>query len=198
MTGGREVGVFGSHNPDFVEIRHADDRWEDHFEPDEVLQWTGAPSPRLHFKWRYVLAAPTGIAMMIGSIWGPISASSPGARNGDDYYQWLVFAPLMFAIGAFLLALPRVDAWTRAHQKYALTNRRAMIAIDNRFTKVLRAWRIARDQRLKLDDGPLGSVRFATVRAAGVSIPIAFEFIPDAARVYEMLVKIRNNAVRTS
>lgn len=190
------MGWIGGGDPDFVERRGGSARWEDHLEDGESLRWTGAPSPRLHFKWKYAFTTPMGLLMMVGAVWAVADAGREGSAAWEDRRMWQVFGPLMFALGAFAAALPLVDAWARGRQKYALTDRRALIRIDNFLSRLTRSWRIRGDQDVRLIDGRLGSVRFATVRVGGISIPIAFEFIPDAAEVHRMLCAIRDDAGR--
>lgn len=181
------------------------DRWEDLLDPGETLLWTGAPANGLRFTPRSLLIS-LGSLFLLGFAVLWTALAGVGVWSGD----WREESGFLrvFAIAFPLFGLPFIaaglygvighyitDAHNRARTRYALTDRRALIAVNGR-QRMLRSWPILRDTVVDFHPGPEASIRFATevhVDSEGdkTHTRIGFDRIPDGEAVMRLIRQIQ-------
>lgn len=166
----------------------------------ERLLWTGRP------KQGFVLRASDLFLIPFSLLWaGFIVFWTFGAwtvRAPSFFLLWAVpflLVGLYMTVGRFI-----VDAWVRSRTTYALTDRRALIISESlgRTVKSLDL-RAIQDITLEMKGDGSGTILFGqgiSYRGAyrgmywpGASryLPPMFEFIPDARRVYDMIMQVK-------
>ncbi len=135
----------------------------------------------------------------------------PGALSRVISGGFFLFDLLFLVVGLyFLVGRFLVDMWLRARTYYGLTEGRALI-VTRGFSERLHAvqLRSLSDLRLTMRRGGTGTIELGkpkfslfaprTSRAtpwlgAGQYLPPAFEAIPDARHVYDMIVQMQHQA----
>ena len=111
-----------------------------------------------------------------------------------------MFGLIHFSVGLSIGVLPPFwSAWSRRHTWYTLTDRRAFIATDIPLMgRKLKDYPIDTQTPLTWDDGERGNVWFANeyrkTKNGSRKIPIGFERIPDARKVYDLCRKVKSSA----
>lgn len=147
------------------------DRWEDLLDQGETLLWTGAPATGLRITTRGLLIS-LGSLFLLGFavLWTALAGVglwSGAWRDESGFLRVLAIAFPLFGLPFIAVGLYGVfghfitDARTRARTRYALTDRRALIAVNGR-QRMLRSWPILRDTVVDFFPGPEASIRFAT------------------------------------
>jgi hypothetical protein len=184
--------------------------WEDYLDPGESLLWTGAPVTGLR-------VTPRGIATSLGSLFllGFAVFWTAGAgmgiwsgewREADGFMALFFFVFPIFGLPFIAVGLYGVighyfaDARKRARTRYALTTRRALIAVDGR-ERLLRSWPIQPDTVVDFHPGPEASIRFATevqVDSDGdkTHTRTGFELIPDGDTVMRLIRQIQTGTAQ--
>lgn len=179
----------------------ARDRWEDYFEPGEVLLWQGAPVPGPQsylgpaalslFGLPFLIVGVGSFGTGLGHLFGMNSASDFGLG-----LFVLAFSLPFLAMGTALTA----GTWLYAmhahkHIRYALTNKRAYVA-KSLFRYSLDTYTIGADDVISLELGTRCSVRFKTVHGTDsegekTTDRIGFESIADGHAVYALIRQIQ-------
>lgn len=179
--------------------------WEDYLDPDERLIWTGAPATGIRFT-TMAIATSLGSLFMLGFAVFWTAGAGMGIwsgmwRTADGFLLvFLIIFPL-FGLPFIAAGLYGVfghyfaDARRRARTRYALTDRRALIAVDGR-ERLLRSWPIRPDTVVDFHPGAEASVRFATevqVDSDGdkTHSRTGFELIPDGEAVMRLIRQIQ-------
>lgn len=184
--------------------------WDDYLDPGERLLWTGAPVTGLRF-------TPGAIATSFGSLFllafavfwtagAGMGIWSGEWRNADGFLALFFFAFPLFGLPFIAVGLYGVvghyftDARKRARTRYALTTRRALIAVDGR-ERLLRSWPIAPGTVIDFHPGPEASIRFATevhVDSEGdkTHTRTGFELIPDGDTVMRLIRQIQTGTAQ--
>ncbi|MEJ6404167.1 hypothetical protein [Yoonia sp. 2307UL14-13] len=177
------------------------DRWDDYFEPGEVLLWQGAPEPGIRSFWGTLFLSIFGVPFFGGGL------MIAGSAFASFFQGWNLFG---IAMGIFLLAFSVpfltvgaglvVGSWLAAiygHRftRYALTNKRAYIA-NSFYRHSLKSFQIKPDDIITLTQGNFDSVHFKTVHDRDsdgdkTTHQIGFDGIVDAREVYQMIRKIQ-------
>ena len=181
------------------------DSWDDYLDPGEHLLWTGAPATGLRFPRRSIATSLASLFLLgFAVLW------TAGAGVGLWSGAWRAESGFLrvFAIAFPLFGLPFIavglygvfghymtDARRRARTRYALTNRRALIAEDGR-QRLLRSWPIKGDTIIDFHPGPEAFIRFATevqVDSEGdkTHTRIGFDRIPDGDAVMRLIRQIQ-------
>jgi hypothetical protein len=171
--------------------------WAPYLDEGEVLLWEGSPSPRVHltFDLRMIITSVFGLiftGVSIAMLWMHIEE---GRLPGVLFSIPFLAAGLFFFGGRHLW-----DAYRRSRTRYALTDRRALIA-RSRPERSIRTYPILEDAPLEIRPGPLATIIFAAeVRRAPKGhlrqIEQGFELIPEGDHVFRLLQQIRR--ARTS
>ena len=171
----------------------------------ERLLWFGRPKQGLLLRGEDAFLIPFSLIWSLPTFPGAFSALVSGGGEFD-------FFNFLFAIAGFYLLIGRflIDMWLRAHTQYGLTERQAII-VSNGFSQQIRYVNLKTLSDLKLTlrrDGrgtiELGKPKFNIFgrRASrampslgtGQYLPPAFEAIPDARRVYDLIVQAQHQA----
>ena len=166
-------------------------RWEDYLNPNEKLLWQGAPATGLRFSGAGLAISFFGIFFLAFSLFWMGMASSIG--NGGFF--WLFGFPFVL-VGVWLVAGHWFfDAYRRRRSRYALTNKRALIA-RTVFGRRMESYPIKSDSEISLISGALDSVYFAQkihYSKNGRQVKnIGFRFIADGQEVYDLLRKVQS------
>ncbi|MEM8537753.1 MAG: hypothetical protein AAGF56_07815, partial [Pseudomonadota bacterium] len=141
------------------------DRWDDYFEPGEVLLWQGAPEPGIKSVPKLVFLSIFGVPCFFGGVMVATDALGHLARFdsifGIGFGLFLLAFSLPFlTVGSGLM----VGTWIFAaneHQmiRYALSNKRAYIA-RSIFKHALESHVIGPDDTVTLEQGKADNVQF--------------------------------------
>jgi hypothetical protein len=171
--------------------------------PGERIIWSGQPGQGLMFSPRDIYLVPFSLMWCGFAIFWTVSATGMGAPGFFDLWgAMFVCIGLYFVLGRFL-----VDAWVRKGMRYAVTNRRILIARPAPFSKFM-AVSLSQlpDANLNERASGRGTVRFGQAasmwggrQSMGLWSPALdatpqFLQIDDARRVFDL---IQNEAARS-
>ncbi len=167
--------------------------------PGERLLWAGRPKQGLLLRGEDAWLIPFALIWSFFSLPGDFARLLSG--GGFDFFSFL------FAIVGFYLLIGRflIDMWLRAHTHYGLTERQALIVSDG-FSQQIRYVNLKTlsDLKLTLRRGGRGTIELGKPKfnifgprasrafpwpGTGQYLPPAFEAIPDAHRVYDLIVQ---------
>jgi hypothetical protein len=177
--------------------------WQDYLDPGERLLWTGAPVTGLRFRYKRPGTPPLWFAMFflgfsvfwIAGVIGSGGSAPPGEDGGSSaagHFAFALFGLPFLGVGVYMtFGHYWYDAWIRARTRYALTDRRALIA-RNGLRRELKSWPISPDTAIDYLPGDPASIRFATETTRDseggvVQTRTGFEMIPDGATVYSLV-----------
>lgn len=169
------------------------DSWQASLEPGETLLWQGRPDGRPIFLWSRVIEAVMALGFLFGAA---ICLFLFGVLLPQVSALAVLPGVLVFSLGAFFFGpWPHLaDARSRQRRRYALTDRRAVIAQADRKGQVrIRSYPITLAS-------PLGGGHERVIiaserqiwRGRSHDVDIAFERLGDEApRVYDHLLGIK-------
>lgn len=171
----------------------SDTSWLTRLEPGETLLWQGRPDGRLMFLWSRLIETVMGLGFASGAV---ICLAMVFLLLPQLVALAVLPGVVFFTLAAFFFGFwPHyADAKRRQRTRYALTDRRAIIAQADRLGHVsLRSFPIHADSPL---GGGYDRVIFATERqkwrGRSHDVDIAFERIGNEARaVYDHLLAIK-------
>ncbi len=186
---------------DAVEVINA------HLKPGERLFWAGRPKQGLLLRAEDVYLIPFSLLWSFITLPGIVSRLVAGGRSPG-------FIDIIFLAIGFYLLLGRFlhDIWLRSRAYYGLTTERALIVAGYISPKV-HSFDLRTLSGLELTErGRRGTIRLAkkkyTYPAAGLTrastwpaahayLSPAFEMIPDARQVYDMIVQLQYQTRQT-
>ncbi|MEM1315476.1 MAG: hypothetical protein AAGI51_13025, partial [Pseudomonadota bacterium] len=136
--------------------------WADYLDEGERLVWTGAPLPGLRANGSDVWPSALGFGFLffgVLALLGIGEVSGPLPRWGIGW-AFMAFGAYTM-IGRFFWF-----AWLRGRTRYALTDRRTVIAV-NGLSRSLKSYPYSSSAPLELLDGEPGTVNFATRNVRG-------------------------------
>lgn len=177
-----------------------DDRgWGPYLDAGERVLWTGAPRPGLRVRPRNLLLSAFGVPFLGFALFWVWMASGAMSAPGEAAAIGMVF-PLFglpfVAVGLYLVAGQYVwEAYVRGRTRYALTNRRALIA-TNAFRRSLKSWPIDRNAPVEFAPHEKGDdIYFAEKvevgRRSTTTTKIGFEGIDEGERVYKLIRDVK-------
>lgn len=172
------------------------DGWEAYLDEDETILWTGAPRPGLSFKPSDILLSGFGLFFFGFAVFWTVMAGSMGSETGVFGLISPLFGVPFILVGGYLL-FGRFfwEAYVRGNTRYALTNRRAIVA-TSAMRRTMKSYPITRASEIELEYGPPDTVNFASrfvrTKRGGHSVAIGFERIEDGAHVYRLLRRVRS------
>jgi len=184
----RKVGM--SHSVE----KSASNTWEDYLDTDEKLLWKGAPAKGLRLSGSGLVLSFFGFFFLAFALfWIGMAASMNGGSGMEAVFP--LFGVPFVLIGLWLVAGHWFfDAYKRKHSRYALTNKRALIA-RTVYGRRMERYPIERSNQIRLISGKLDTVYFAqkTYRSKnGTQVKnIGFRFIHDGQAVYDLLRKVQ-------
>jgi hypothetical protein len=160
--------------------------WAAALEPGERLLWEGAPATGARLRRRDALMVPLSLAWAGFAVFFEVKAALTGA-------PWLllmiggavVAGAVYFVGGRFLL-----DSWRRGRTRYALTDRRAMVAVGGPRGQA-RSMAIDASTKVEYRPGEEAMIILAPPPPADPEAkkpaPLAFEFIAGGERVRDLI-----------
>mgnify|MGYP000004662641 CR=1 FL=1 len=180
------------------------DRWEDYFEPGEVLLWQGAPEPGAKFSWGFVVISIFGVPFLLAGLSSMGQGISAFFRQDGPMAIMLGLFFITFSVPFLLIGLALIfGPWLASihgHKfvQYALTNKRAYIAKS--FIKhAIDSYVIGPDNVITLEQGKFDSVKFATVHSHDsdgdkITKSVGFDWISEGRAVYHLIREIQKEA----
>jgi hypothetical protein len=172
--------------------------WDGILDPDEQIEWQGAPVQGLYWqlgrrKTLWAIAAAVGALTLLAFTYRP---STDGSGNPIlVFLAWGVIAAVVYHAWSF---------WDRRRTFYTLTNKRAFIATWHFGVQTLRAYPIATMRPLRLVDTRPGDVWFdldtaqrkdrSTGRWEDHIVEVGFLTLADPREVHDALVRLRAQA----
>lgn len=169
--------------------------WADYLDPDERLLWEGAPATGRRIRGTTLLFMGVGgIFILFAVAWTVIASIVPPDETLGGYFR-LFGIPfgligLGIAVGGYFW-----DGYSRRRTRYALTDRRAIIA-TSALGRSLKSYPIDSDTRLDYQPGPEATIWFAeevTVDRRGNRFTVrqGFELIPEGDKVYRLMRQVQ-------
>lgn len=181
--------------------------WNAFLMPGETVLWTGQPPQGLRLTSSDFFLIPFSLA------WSGIATPAGGAimlkgitQPGLGSLVMIPFGGLFFFVGIHLL-LGRffVDRWIRRRTSYAITNRRAFIAVRSLFRRTLRTVALTPGAPIAVSQGRRSDISIGVenhVSSAGSFFSrfrndegsFTFEGLNDGECVYKLLLQVQNAA----
>ena len=179
-----------------------------HLHPGDRLLWAGRPKQGLLLRGEDAWLIPFSLVWCFFSFPGSLSRLVSG--GGFSFFDlFFIIAGLYLLIGRFF-----VDMWLRAHTTYGLTERQAIIVTSAFSEQILFVnLKTVGDLKLTMRRGGTGTIELGKPKFSifyrqasralptpGTSeyLPPAFEAIPDARRVYDLIVQAQHQAQHSS
>ena len=177
------------------------DRWDDYFEPGEVLLWQGAPEPGPHSYIGTIAISAFGIPFFIAGLTtagmglGRLFAVSGVSDFGTGLFLTAFSVPFLGVGTAMTFGTWLYAANSHKFTRYALSNKRAYLA-TSLFRHSIATYTIAADDPVTLVQGRTDSVRFKSISArdsdGDVTFQkVGFENIKDGPEVYALIRQIQ-------
>jgi hypothetical protein len=146
----------------------AESGWAPWLDPGEKVLWEGAPGGGLRWRRSDWLMVPFSLLWCGFAVFWTVMAASEGAPAPMVAFgAGFVCIGLYLVVGRFFW-----DAYKRGLTRYALTDRRALIATRHAGRR-LRSWPIGADTAIDVETGPTTSIYFATERVGGGDVEYA-------------------------
>jgi len=173
------------------------DGWENILDTDEKILWQGQPDGRFRLRGKNIALSIFGLFFLGFSLFWITMASTATSATGGAGLMFPLFGLPFVLIGLYLvIGIHWFDALGRRKTHYTLTDKRAFIATGF-LGKRLKSYPIDGDTVLELRPGTPGSVFFAKEIRRGKNgtyrIPIGFELIPDAEKVYQIFRTVQKS-----
>ena len=180
------------------------DRWEDYFEPGEVLLWQGAPEPGAKSVWGVLALSIFGIPFLLAGLFTAGQGISAFFRQDGlmpiGLGLFLVAFSVPFILAGIAMSVGSWLASIHGHKyiQYALTNKRAYIAKS--FIKhAIDSYVIGPDNVITLEQGRFDSVKFTTLHSRDsdgdkITKSVGFDWISDGRAVYQLIRDIQKEA----
>jgi len=165
-------------------------RWEDYLDSGEKLLWQGAPGTGFRFTVMGLLLSVFGVFFLgFAVFWIYLTANL-----GDGLVFSILGVPFLL-VGLWLVAGHWfLDVYRRKHARYALTNKRALIARTS-FGRRMESYPIDASSDIQLVSGALDTVYFAQNIFRGkngtTTVNIGFRYIPDGQVVFNLLREVK-------
>ncbi|MDP5084493.1 MAG: hypothetical protein NWQ23_03660 [Yoonia sp.] len=181
------------------------DRWDDYFEPGEVLLWQGAPEPGPHSFIGPLAISIFGLPFLIAGL--STAATGLGYAIGMNNIADLGIGLFLTAFSMPFLAVGiglTVGTWLFVYHghkfvRYALTNKRAYVA-KSFFKHTLESYSIGPDDAITLEQGKFDKVRFKTIHKKDDDgnnriEEIGFDNIVNGHDVYALIRQIQREQI---
>lgn len=167
--------------------------WAPYLDPGEMLLWEGGPATGIKFRKSDLFMIPFSLAWGGFAIFWEVSVIALGAP-----VIMAIFGLPFVAIGLYMIFGRFLwDAHKRARTRYALTDKRAIIATRYQ-GRQMKSHPIDPAAPIAYDAGPEASIVFdRRMRGSGKGrrlVTTGFEFIPDGERVYRLIRAIQRAA----
>ena len=183
----------------------APEGWGAYLDRDEKLLWEGAPATGLRFRASDLGKSVFGLFFLGFSIFWVAGASSVTsgfhtsglAAGPEGVFQFFPLFGLPFVlVGAYMVFGQYLwNAYVRGKTRYALTDRRAIIA-KSALGRSLKSWPINKRTRLELIPGDESTIWFAEEERRGnkgrrYTVKKGFEYITGGDQVYRLMREVQ-------
>ncbi|MEM9139721.1 MAG: aspartate carbamoyltransferase catalytic subunit [Pseudomonadota bacterium] len=189
--------------PPSLPRRERPESWERYLDRDEKLVWEGEPSAGIRVRGADILQSVFGLffggfAIFWVTMASGMSAGRSFQSGGIDMFATVfpLFGVPFILVGAYMVFGQYLwKAYVRGRTRYALTNKRAIIA-KSALGRSLKSWPIDGTTRLELQPGREATIWFAEEQRRGskgrrYSVKKGFEYIPDGEEVYRLMRRIQ-------
>ncbi len=183
--------------------RERPEGWEPYLDRGEKILWEGAPVGGIRFRASDIFTSLFGLVFGGFAIFWITMASvitSKGNAPGPFSFFPLFGLPFL-AVGAYL-AFGRFfwKAYKRSKTRYALTDKRAIVA-TSAFGRKLKSYPITAGTRLDYEPGDPATIWFAEEERRGskgrrYTVKHGFEYILDGDDVYRLMRQIQQGEAR--
>lgn len=169
--------------------------WAPYLDDGENLLWVGAPTPGLSVQAADLPKSAFGLFYLGFAIFWTVLASAGAAKGGGLFAMaFPLFGIPFMVVGAYILfGRFFFDAYRRRKTRYALTDRRAIIA-SSALRRSMTSYPATSFTAIELQEGPPDTINFATrsvrKKRGYRDIPVGFERIKDGAHVHRVLRRI--------
>lgn len=174
--------------------------WSPYLDRGEKLLWEGAPATGLRFRPSDIFLTLFGVFWLGFSLFWTFMAGTMGAAAGGGFSLFGLFGLPFVAVGIYLVGGRFFwDSYARSRTRYALTDRRAIIA-RSAAGRSLKSWPIDDETRLDYEPGPEATIWFAEEIKRGskgrtYTEKKGFEYISDGDKVYRLMRDIQQGAI---
>jgi hypothetical protein len=178
--------------------RERPESWDAYLDRGEKLLWEGAPAGGLKFRASDLVQSLFGLVFGGFAIFWITMASemtSKGNAPGPVAFFPLFGIPFVL-VGAYMV-FGRFfwKAYKRSKTRYALTDKRAIIA-SSAFGRKLKSYPISDGTRLEYEPGDAATIWFAEEERRGskgrrYTVKHGFEYIPNGDEVYRLMRKVQ-------
>lgn len=180
--------------------------WASYLDRGETLVWEGAPAGGIRVRPSDIPTSLFGLFFFGFAVFWVLMASSMSGPSTGGAIDWIgsifpLFGLPFVAIGAYLVAGRFLwGAYVRSQTRYALTNKRAIIA-RNASGRTLKSYPITADTRLELEPGDLSTIWFAEEirrgsKGSNYTVKKGFEYITDGEEVYRQMRRVQQEATQ--
>ena len=172
--------------------------WAPYLDEGERLVWEGQPATGLRFRPSDLLQSGFGLIFFCFSVfWVSMAASSGGDGDGGVFRLIFPLFGLPFvAVGAYLL-FGRFfwSAHVRRKTRYALTNKRAIVA-TSALGRSLKSWPITAETRLEFEPGDQATIWFHEEERRGskgrrYTVKKGFEYVSGGDELYRLMRSVQ-------
>jgi hypothetical protein len=177
-----------------------------HLLPGERLLWAGRPKQGLLLRGEDAFLIPFSLVWSLPVL----SRLASGASLSDPIDLLFLVMGLYLLLGRFL-----VDAWLRSRTYYGVTDRQAVIVSLSTASEMRSvSLRTLSDLKLTLRRGGKGTIELGRPRRSSIFgprasrafpfpggheyLPPAFEAIPNAREVYDLIARAQQHALQTT
>lgn len=173
-------------------------RWEDYFDPNEVLLWEAVPDPKARQYYQLFMIIPAIAALWFSSILADVALNEISRVDASPDFGTILIIAMLLVGFVVQFGLAFMWCWAFAFNRhkyirYALSNKRAFVEAS--FTgHVLRTYKIRSDDRISLDQGKLDNVRIKSGKQGNLTRRIGFDDIVNGPELYSLTQKVRKEA----
>ncbi len=174
------------------------DSWAHYLDQDEALLWQGAPSGAVRLRGNdLMVVAVGGFFVLFSVVWIGLAVAI-GPQSGAEAFFPLFGVPFLLIGLLVMVGGPRWNARVRRRTRYALTDRRAIVA-RSAWGRSLKSYPIDEDTRIDYRPGPEATIYFAEEVRRGnkgnsYTVRHGFEYIADGDAVYRLMRDIQRRA----
>ena len=170
--------------------------WDTYLDRGEKLLWEGAPRAGLRFRGSDIFLSLFGSFFFLFAVFWMYMASGAMDAPGGIGIVFPLFGLPFVAVG-FYLMVGRFfwDSFARSRTRYALTNKRAIVA-TSAVGRKLKSWPILSGTRLEYEPGDEATIWFAEEVKRGskgrtYTTKHGFEYIEGGDEVYRLMRRVQ-------
>ena len=176
--------------------------WGPYLDRGERILWEGAPAGGLRFRASDLPLSLFGAFFFsFACFWVYMASTMGGGAPGAFGLIFPLFGLPFIAVGLYLLVGRFFwGAYKRGRTRYALTEKRAIIA-TNAFGRKLKSYPISASTRLDYEPGPEATIWFAKEERRGqkgrrYTVKKGFEYVSGGDDLYRLMRRVQQGDVR--